>query len=96
MAGRDGSYDCNGGYDLEGGVLRLNGAPVTIVHDGSGRMWFKAKEIHSFLGGSTITTTMARVHEKCKVQGSHHSLGDSKSRCLNRSLCGVDLKSMGG
>jgi prophage antirepressor-like protein len=64
MTGRDGN--CNGSYDLEGGVLMLNGTPVTIVKDGDGRLWFKAKEIHSFLGGTTITTTMARVHEEDK------------------------------
>ena len=56
-------------YAWSNGRLVLDGAPVNIVFfEGyEDKPWFKAKPIHNFLGGTTITQTMARVHEDDKA-----------------------------
>jgi hypothetical protein len=59
-------------YRYENDSLYLNGiaVPMFFFEDSPGEPWFKAKPIHDFLGATTITTTMARVHvdDKAKLQ----------------------------
>jgi prophage antirepressor-like protein len=62
----------NAPYRYENGSLYLNGTavPMFFFGDNPEEPWFKAKPIHDFLGTTTITTAMARVHvdDKDKLQ----------------------------
>ena len=56
-------------YALQNGQLVLDGrvAPVVFFHGYHDDPWFKAKPIHEFLGGTTVTQTLERVEPDDKA-----------------------------
>ena len=56
-------------YSFDGDVLKLTGQEVPILFfvDKPDDPWFRAKQVHDFLGCATITQTLARVHDDDKA-----------------------------